>query len=98
MRATPAVRSAGVAKRSRTKQTPEEEIEDYDLLYYAEEGEEEEEIDVPLEGELVEAESAAEPMSAGQFADELIGLVDSVFQEFPAAASPEAPAAKDEPR
>jgi len=83
------------------------EIEDYDLLYYAEEGEEEE-IDVPLEAELVEAESAtAEPMSAGQFADELMGLVDSVFQDFTAAA-PAAPAAppagatpaatKDEPR
>ena len=78
----------------------EEEIEDYDLLYYAEEGEEEEEIDVPLEAELVEVEGAspAEPMSAGQFADELMGLVDSVFQEFPAAQAPAAPAAKDEPR
>lgn len=79
----------------------EEAIEDYDLLYYAEEGEAEEEIDVPLEAELVEVESAsAEPMSAGQFADELMGLVDSVFQEFPAEAQPEAPAlaAQAEPR
>ena len=63
------------------------EIEDYDLLY-ADGAEDEEELDVPLEA--VE-ESAAEPMSAGQFADELMGLVDSVFQEFPAAAK--APAA-----
>jgi hypothetical protein len=77
---------------------PEEAIEDYDLLYYAEPGEEEEEIDVPLEGELVEIEEA-EPMSAGQFADELIGLVDSVFQEFPGAAAPApAPAAAETPR
>ena len=69
----------------------EESIEDYDLLYYAEDGEEDEEIDVPLEAELVEVEAtAAEPMSAGQFADELMGLVDSVFQEFPGAA-PAAP-------
>jgi hypothetical protein len=57
----------------------EGEIEDYDLLYA---GDAEEELDVPLEA--VEA-PAAEPMSAGQFADELMGLVDSVFQEFPAA-------------
>jgi hypothetical protein len=82
----------------------EEEIDDYDLLYYAQEGEEEdEEIDVPLEAELVEVEGApvAEPMSAGQFADELMGLVDSVFQEFPAAPEPQTsatPTAKDEPR
>ncbi len=79
------------------------EIEDYDLLYYAQDGDEDdEEIDVPLEAELVEADKApAEPMSAGQFADELMGLVDSVFQEFPDAAKPAptaAPAAKDEPR
>jgi hypothetical protein len=74
----------------------EEEIEDYDLLYFNEGEEDEEEIDVPVE--LVEdAAAPAEPMSAGQFADELIGLVDSVFQEFPAAAAP-APAAQAEPR
>ena len=53
-----------------------------------------------LEAEIVDdAAPAAEPMSAGQFADELMGLVDSVFQEFPgstpapaAAASGDAPA------
>jgi CRP-like cAMP-binding protein len=40
-------------------------------------------------------------MSAGQFADELMGLVDSVFQEFQAAApaaSPTAAAADEEAR
>jgi hypothetical protein len=77
------------------------EIEDYDLLYYAQDGEEEdEEIDVPLEAELVEADATpAEPMSAGQFADELMGLVDSVFQEFPdAAKAAPAAAAKEEAR
>jgi len=81
------------------------DFEDYDLQYIVEAGEADEEIDVPLEGELVEAEaSAAEPMSAGQFADELMGLVDSVFQEFPGApAAAPTPAAatapaRDEPR
>jgi hypothetical protein len=71
------------------------EIEDYDLLY-AGDADEEEEIEVPLEGELVDEVPAAEAMSAGQFADELMGLVDSVFQEFPgtapaAAAAPAGP-------
>jgi hypothetical protein len=67
----------------------DEEIEDYDLLYVAEDGDDET-IDVPVEAELVEGEAKAEPMSAGQFADELMGLVDSVFQEFkaPPAAAP----------
>jgi hypothetical protein len=60
----------------------EGEIEDYDLLYAGDV--EEEEIDVPLEA--VEEARTAEPMSAGQFADELMGLVDSVFQEFAAPA------------
>ena len=53
-------------------------------------------IDVPLDAvEVVEEAPAAEPMSAGQFADELMGLVDSVFQEFPGAAP--APAAATAP-
>jgi Cyclic nucleotide-binding domain len=60
-----------------------EGIEDYDLLY-AGSDDDAEEIDVPLEA--IEAPKASEPMSAGQFADELIGLVDSVFQEFAAPA------------
>ena len=68
------------------------EIEDYDLLYVGDADGTEEEVDVPLEA--VEGTPAAEPMSAGQFADELMGLVDSVFQESPAAAPvPVAPAA-----
>jgi hypothetical protein len=74
------------------------EEEDYDLMYIAEAGEEAEEellvpieVEVEAEAELVESGApAAEPMSAGQFADELMGLVDSVFQEFPQAA-PAAP-------
>ena len=58
-------------------------IEDYDLLY-AGSGEDGEEIEVPLEA--IDEAKPAEPMSAGQFADELMGLVDSVFQEFAAPA------------
>ncbi|HSD26183.1 MAG TPA: hypothetical protein VLL75_02715, partial [Vicinamibacteria bacterium] len=61
----------------------EAEIEDYDLLYAGSDGDAEE-IDVPLEA--IAAPKAAEAMSAGQFADELMGLVDSVFQEFAAPA------------
>ena len=77
--------------------TPDEGIEDYDLLYAGEE--EDEEVDVPLDAvEVVEEAPAAEPMSAGQFADELMGLVDSVFQEFPGAApAPAAAAAPETP-
>jgi hypothetical protein len=72
------------------------EIEDYDLLYSAE-GDEDEEL--VLEAEIVdEAAPAAEPMSAGQFADELMGLVDSVFQEFPGSTpAPAATAPRDGP-
>ena len=62
--------------------SPDEGIEDYDLLYA---GEEVEEVDVPLEA--VEEVPATASMSAGQFADELMGLVDSVFQEFPDAST-----------
>jgi hypothetical protein len=66
--------------------SPDEGIEDYDLLYADEE--EDEEVEVLIDAvEVVEEASAAEPMSAGQFADELMGLVDSVFQEFPAGAA-----------
>ena len=73
------------------------EIEDYDLLYSAE-GDEDEDA-VVLEAEIVdEAAPAAEPMSAGQFADELMGLVDSVFQEFPGSTpAPAATAPSDGP-
>ncbi len=67
-------------------------IEDYDLLYL---GEPETEVDPEsiLEPEEAPSEAAAAPMSAGQFADELMSLVDTVFQEFPAKAQPEAKAA-----
>jgi hypothetical protein len=75
----------------------EDGVEDYDLLY-AGEGEEDE--DLPLSVEPVDEEPAA-AMSAGQFADELMSLVDSVFQESPAlgigAAAPVAPAAPASP-
>jgi hypothetical protein len=61
-------------------------IEDYDLLYAGES----EEDEAPLVAEWVE-EEPAQAMSAGQFADELMSLVDSVFQE----SQPAAPAAAD---
>jgi hypothetical protein len=69
----------------------EGEVEDYDLLYVGDDDDAEEEIDVPLDA--VEEAKAAAPMSAGQFADELMGLVDSVFQEFPGAVATPAPTA-----
>jgi len=67
-------------------------VEDYDLLYLGD-TEAEGAIEIPLEAEIVEDAPAGAPMSAGQFANELMGLVDSVFQEFEAATSaPVAPA------
>jgi hypothetical protein len=76
-----------------------EGVEDYDLLYLGGSDEEEEAVEIPLEAEIVEEAKAAPPMSAGQFADELMGLVDSVFQEFPAAApAPLSPAAPEPSR
>ena len=72
----------------------DEGVEDYDLLYV---GSEEEEVDVPIEATLVEEAPVAEPMSAGQFADEIMGLVDSVLQEFPATTG-SAPAAPEASR
>ena len=76
----------------------EESIEDYDLLYLGESEEEGEEDEIPLAAEIVDEAPAAAPMSAGQFADELMGLVDSVFQEFSAAPAPAAPAAPEPAR
>jgi len=61
------------------------DVEDYDLVYVGGTDDAENEIDVPLDA--VEEAKAAAPMSAGQFADELMGLVDSAFQEFPGAAA-----------
>jgi hypothetical protein len=78
--------------------TAGEGLEDYDLLYLGSGGEEEE-AELPPEAGFIDDGPAAAPMSAGQFADELIGLVDSVFQEFPAATpAPLAPAAPEPPR
>jgi hypothetical protein len=74
----------------------EGDIEDYDLMYLGEEEDVDEGIDVPLDA-VGEARAAA-PMSAGQFADELMGLVDSVFQEFPGTPAAPAPAAAAPPR
>jgi hypothetical protein len=78
---------------------PEETgIEDYDLLYVPDGSEEEEEA-IPL-GEVVASseETPEEVMSDGAFSDELMSLVDSVFQEategtidVPEAASPAGP-------
>lgn len=70
---------------------PADEIEDYDLLYEDEEETDEEEVEIeslPVEV-LPEGEPAA--MTDGAFADELMSLVDSVFQEVPASAPREAP-------
>ena len=61
---------------------PDDEIEDYDLLYAVDD--DEEDIDIPLP-------ATDETMSDGQFADELMSLVDSVFQEFPGRAAAPAP-------
>jgi len=92
--ATPLAAPASAVAPAGPEAAPE--IEDYDLLYAAD-GEEEEEV--VLEAEIVEeAGPAAEPMSAGQFADELMGLVDSVFQEFPGTSqAPAAAASSSEP-
>jgi hypothetical protein len=74
---------------------PEEAgVEDYDLLYVGDEDEDA----LPLAAEPAEQEPAA-AMSAGQFADELMSLVDSVFQESPAlGAAAAAPAAATAPQ
>jgi outer membrane PBP1 activator LpoA protein len=56
-----------------------DEIEDYDLLYQGDEGDEDDD-EVVIE---VEALAEAPPMTDGAFADELMSLVDTVFQESP---------------
>ena len=98
-RAGTAVLPLRAARRPRPswRRPPDEGIEDYDLLYAGEE--EDEEVEVPLDAvEVIEEAPAAEPMSAGQFADELMGLVDSVFQEFPDAAPAAATGPETPPR
>ncbi len=68
--------------------SPVDEIEDYDLLYVPD-GEEAEE---DAEEEIVLPDATANAaMSEGGFADELMSLVDSVFQESPDAAGTPAP-------
>jgi hypothetical protein len=55
-----------------------EDIEDYDLLYVPDEEEDaeaSEDLEIPLE------ETADDVMTDGAFADELMSLVDSVFEE-----------------
>lgn len=59
-------------------------IEDYDLLYAGEEDEEALEV-LTAEPEPPAAASTGGELSDGQFADELMSLVDTVFQEAPAA-------------
>ena len=59
-------------------------IEDYDLLYL---GETAADAETTLEAEVIPEPPPAQPMSAGQFADELMALVDNMFQESPGAAS-----------
>ncbi len=94
----PAVAAAPAAPPAPATPAPGGDIEDYDLLYSAEGDEDEGEV--VLEAEIVDdTAAAAEPMSAGQFADELMGLVDSVFQEFPGSTqAPEAVASNDAPQ
>jgi cAMP-dependent protein kinase regulator len=68
-----------------------EGIEDYDLLYSdASAEEEEEEIEVETAEEPATSAPAAEPMSDGRFTEELMSLVDSIFQES-STATPSAP-------
>ena len=83
---------APAAHRAPAAQPVDGEIEDYDLLYFAQEGGGGRGDRHPARGRARRGGAApAEPMSAGQFADELMGLVDSVFQEFPDAARPRRP-------
>ena len=64
------------------------EVEDYDLLYAGEAD------DTPAAADTTAAaRTASQPMSAGEFARELMSLVDTVFQE----STTEAPAGEDRP-
>jgi hypothetical protein len=74
-----------------------DEIEDYDLLYTPEGEEAEEEVEVEVEP-LPAADTPSEAMSDGKFADELMSLVDSVFQEIPEMAGPTEAPAPEEPQ
>jgi len=60
--------------------TDDADVEDYDLLYAGE-------AEEPATSEATAAaRGAGQPMSAGEFAHELMSLVDTVFQESAAAA------------
>jgi hypothetical protein len=65
------------------EETGTEEIEDYDLLYIPDGSEAEEEEEEIFLGDVVATpvESPEEVMSDGAFSDELMSLVDSIFQE-----------------
>jgi hypothetical protein len=69
-----------------TRAEPSEGIEDYDLLYEDEEGTDEEDVEIESLPVEVLPETAPGPMTDGAFADELMSLVDSVFQEAPGGA------------
>jgi hypothetical protein len=70
----------------------DQEIADNDLLYL---GDAEEEAEPVLEAEAVQEARPTQSMSAGQFADELMALVDDLFR--PAATTPAAPAPPSAP-
>ncbi len=59
----------------------ERSIEDNDLLYLGDTEDGSDEAEPILEAEVVEETAPAQPMSAGQFADELMALVDNMFQQ-----------------
>ena len=69
----------------------DQEIADNDLLYLGDA----EEAEPVLEAEAVQEARPAQSMSAGQFADELMALVDDLFR--PAATTPAAPAPSSAP-
>ena len=92
----PARAESAPAPVTRSSTPPSDGIEDYDLLYSEASEDEAEEIDVGLTEEPAAAVPGAESMSDGRFAEELMSLVDSIFQEPPSsgatAAAPPAPA------
>jgi hypothetical protein len=62
-----------------------EEIEDYDLMYVPDEGEEEEEqpaaAEAPAQGHELLPDDSGEVMTDGAFANELMSLVDTMFED-----------------
>jgi hypothetical protein len=73
---------AGPPEPEEPEETAIEGIEDYDLLYVPEGDEvEEEEVASVVEAAPAAEESPEEVMSDGAFSNELMSLVDSVFQE-----------------